>query len=182
MQPEISRRCTACGAAIRANATFCQQCGKPVRGSEGASEPDGQRQPPQPPQQQEPVATPERAMGQEAARDIGPAKEGSAQASSPSPTPRVAVTGGQQQQRAQAESSAEAEAGERGARPRLERARAVARGAMEEKVAPRVEKLRQTSSVVLDEAADDPSLRFVLIAAVLFIAALVLFFISRLLG
>jgi hypothetical protein len=45
-----------------------------------------------------------------------------------------------------------------------------------------VEKLRQTSSVVLDEAADDPSLRFVLIAAVLFIAALVLFFISRLLG
>jgi hypothetical protein len=49
-------------------------------------------------------------------------------------------------------------------------------------VAPRVEKLRHTSAVVLDEAADDPSLRFVLIAAALFILFLALFFISKLLG
>jgi hypothetical protein len=98
----------------------------------------------------------------------GPIKEGQHQG--------VAV-----EERAPIEASGEAAAGE-GGRAKLQRARAVARGAMEEKVAPRVEKLRQTSSVVLDEAADDPSLRFVLIAVVLFILSLVLFFISKLLG
>jgi hypothetical protein len=82
---------------------------------------------------------------------------------------------------APAESNASATGGER-ARVKFQRARAVARGAMEEQVAPRVEKLRQTSAVVLDEAADDPSLRFVLIAATLFILFLVLFFISKMLG
>jgi hypothetical protein len=92
------------------------------------------------------------------------------------PPPAVAV-----EERAPSEMAAEAAGGER-ARAKLQRARAVARGAMEEKVAPRVEKLRQTSSVVLDGAADDPSLRFVLIAAFLFILFLVLFFITRLLG
>ncbi len=172
MQPEISRRCTSCGAAVRANATFCPQCGKP--------------------QGQQPAAAPEPGPASEEAapdagpiNDIGPARENSAPA--PLPSSRVVVTGEQPQpqRRAPLESSEEAAGGgdgSRAGRQRLERARAVARGAMEEKVAPRVEKLRQTSSVVLDEAADDPSLRFVLIAAVLFIAALVLFLISRLLG
>jgi hypothetical protein len=98
----------------------------------------------------------------------GPVKEGQHQG--------VAV-----EERARLESSSEA-AGSAKARATLQRARAVARGAMDEKVAPRVEKLRQTSSVVLDEAADDPSLRFVLIAVVIFILFLALFFISKLLG
>ena len=35
MLPEISRRCISCGAAVRAGARFCPQCGKDV--SEGAS-------------------------------------------------------------------------------------------------------------------------------------------------
>jgi hypothetical protein len=35
MLPEISRRCISCGAAVRAGARFCPQCGKVV--SEGAS-------------------------------------------------------------------------------------------------------------------------------------------------
>jgi hypothetical protein len=85
------------------------------------------------------------------------------------------------EEQATSEASANPAGGER-ARAKLQRARAVARGAMEEKVAPRVEKLRQTSSVVLDGASDDPSLRFVLIAAALFILFLALFFISRMLG
>ena len=55
-----------------------------------------------------------------------------------------------------------------------------ARGAMEDKLLPRVEKMRQTSAVVLDEAALDPSLRFVLIAAILFAIFVVLLFISLL--
>ena len=50
----------------------------------------------------------------------------------------------------------------------------------EDDVRPRVEKLRHISSVVLDEAAYDASLRFVLVAAVLFILFLVLLLMSEL--
>ncbi|HEX8352028.1 MAG TPA: zinc-ribbon domain-containing protein, partial [Pyrinomonadaceae bacterium] len=30
MLPEISRRCRSCGAAVRAGARFCPQCGEPM--------------------------------------------------------------------------------------------------------------------------------------------------------
>ena len=43
-----------------------------------------------------------------------------------------------------------------------------------------VEKLRQISTIVIDEAAYDPSLRFVLVAAVLFILFLVILIVSEL--
>jgi uncharacterized membrane protein YvbJ len=43
-----------------------------------------------------------------------------------------------------------------------------------------VEKWRQISSTVLDEATYDPSLRFVLVAAVLFILFLVMLIVSEL--
>ncbi|HYH85115.1 MAG TPA: zinc ribbon domain-containing protein, partial [Pyrinomonadaceae bacterium] len=33
MQPEISRRCLKCGAAVRAGARFCPQCGQEFRGA-----------------------------------------------------------------------------------------------------------------------------------------------------
>src|SRR5947209_9513984 len=34
MLPEISRRCMSCGAAVRAGARFCPQCGKVMAGAE----------------------------------------------------------------------------------------------------------------------------------------------------
>src|SRR5437588_3878469 len=37
MLPEISRRCTSCGAAVRAGARFCPQCGNPMAGAEAQS-------------------------------------------------------------------------------------------------------------------------------------------------
>lgn len=43
-----------------------------------------------------------------------------------------------------------------------------------------VEKLRQISSIVIDEAAYDPSLRFVLVAAVLFFLFVVILIFSEL--
>jgi len=46
----------------------------------------------------------------------------------------------------------------------------------------RVEKLRKVSSVVIDEAAYDPSLRFILVTAVLFILFIVLLIFSKVLG
>ena len=46
----------------------------------------------------------------------------------------------------------------------------------------KVEKIRRISSVVLDEAAYDPSLRFILVAAALFIIFLTILIMSKLIG
>jgi hypothetical protein len=48
-------------------------------------------------------------------------------------------------------------------------------------VRPRVEKIRRASNVVLDEAAADPSLRFVLVATALIIISLLLLLLARVL-
>jgi uncharacterized protein involved in copper resistance len=65
---------------------------------------------------------------------------------------------------------------------RRHRVKVAARDAVEGKIAPRVEKLRHASTVMLDEAADDPGLRFVLVAAVLIIFSLILLLLSQILG
>jgi hypothetical protein len=46
----------------------------------------------------------------------------------------------------------------------------------------RVEKFRKVSSVMIDQAAYDPSLRFLLVAAALFILFLVLLILSKVIG
>jgi uncharacterized Zn finger protein (UPF0148 family) len=46
----------------------------------------------------------------------------------------------------------------------------------------RVEKIRHVSHVVIDQAAYDPSLRFLLVAAVLFVLFLVLLILSKVIG
>ncbi len=46
----------------------------------------------------------------------------------------------------------------------------------------RVQKFREISSVVIDEAGYDPSLRFVLVAAALFVLFLVIVLLNRLIG
>jgi hypothetical protein len=46
----------------------------------------------------------------------------------------------------------------------------------------RVEKLRHVSSVVIDQAAYDPSLRFLLVAAAMFLLFLVLLIMSKVIG
>ena len=46
----------------------------------------------------------------------------------------------------------------------------------------RVEKIRHVSSVVIDQASYDPSLRFILVAAALFVLFLVLLIISKVIG
>ena len=53
---------------------------------------------------------------------------------------------------------------------------------LEKNVQGKVQRIKKASSVVLDQAAYDPSLRFVLVAAVLFILCLFLVLLSRVLG
>ena len=147
-EPQISRRCSACGASIRDKAFFCPQCGRQLqKGGEDETaalhdtldivrdvtltEADFQAQP-QPKSPPVVVAPP------------------------PHPT-KPAQPKKQQAQRAKGEVGA-----------RIQRATDRARG-MEENVAQRVQKFRELSSVVIDEAGYDPSLRFVLVAAILFV-------------
>ena len=101
-EPEIARRCTACGISVRDRAMFCPQCGNPV--------PQG------------PVTT-----------------------VIPAPAPPEPVR-------------------------------------HQEGVKSRVEKLRHVSAVVIDQAAYDPSLRFLLVAAAFFILFLVLLIMSKVIG
>ena len=108
-EPEIARRCTACGASVRQRAVFCPQCGNSV--SEG----------------QDPATT----------------------------TPLIPET-----------------VIETAPAPKVH----------DEGVRGRVKKLRKVSSVVIDQAAYDPSLRFLLVAALLFLLFLVLLILSKVIG
>ncbi len=100
-EPEIARRCTACGATARQYATFCPQCGNPI------------------------------------------------------PTETIVAAAPTQPLQP--------------ARP-------------QERVKGRVEKLRHVSSVMIDQAAYDPSLRFLLVAAAFFVLFLVLLILSKVIG
>jgi uncharacterized membrane protein YvbJ len=107
-EPEIARRCSACGASVRQRAVFCPQCGNPI--------PD-------------PAATTTPTIP-ETVLDPTP------------PAPKV----------------------------------------YDEGVRGRVKKIRKVSSVVIDQAAYDPSLRFLLVAAVMFLVFLILLILSKVIG
>src|SRR6266852_752177 len=67
------------------------------------------------------------------------------------------------------------------ARDSLHRASTATRGALADNVK-RVERIRHVSSVVLEEATYDPSLRFVLVALGIFVVFLVLLLLSKVMG
>ena len=112
-EPEIARRCTACGASVRQRAMYCPQCGHPVQQTEVAAA----------------TAT----------------------------TPLIPETV-------------------------IEAAAPPTKVHHDDGVRARVDKLRKVSSVVIDQAAYDPSLRFLLVAAALLLLFLVLLILSKVLG
>ena len=101
-EPEIARRCSACGVSVRRSALYCPQCGQKI-----------------------------------AVDDPIPEK------SLPTVPTKTGVT---------------------------------------ENVRERVEKIKHVSSVMIDQAAYDPSLRFLLVAAVLFVLFLILLILSKVIG
>jgi hypothetical protein len=64
----------------------------------------------------------------------------------------------------------------------VERATRSTRAGLEGNVLGRVERIRKVSSVVIDQAAYDPSLRFLLVAGVLFLLFVILLILSKMIG
>ncbi len=155
-EPLIARRCPWCGVAIREQAFFCPQCGKDLTQLHPDLSATIVESAPRETKNRDTAELIEPATAKEL-----PAKAASPEAS-PAKTPKAPI--GQQA------------LGKMGAG--IQKATHVARD-VEGNVAHRVQKLRNASSVVIDEASYDASLRFVLIAAVLFILFLVMLFLSK---
>ena len=161
MVPEISHRCPSCGASTRDFATgalFCPECGQalaatsPEKVTAESENGAATAQPVAPP----PVTSP--------SEDLPPRVE-AAPAEEKSDKP-----GGDDRHRARERT-----------RETLHRASTRARGAIEDNVK-RVEKIHHVSTVMLEEATYDPSLRFVLVALGLFVVFIILLVLSKVMG
>lgn len=171
MLPEISHRCPSCGAATRdSDALFCAECGKPLSAK---------------PKERAAGDSPDSSTKTEPGEIVvaGPASPGDEATTPPVKEPTESATAA-----ASARDDTSTPPGHRRGektRERLHRASEVARGVTRgviEEPAKRVEKIRQASTVVIEEASYDPSLRFVLVALVLFIVFLVLLVLSKVMG
>jgi|SRR6476659_2559722 len=161
MIPEISHRCPSCGASVRdfgERTMFCPECGENLTETRSAK-------------------------AEESPTNIESADKSDA----PEP-PRVSGKAAVPIKAAQAEGGKEKisvvedrhTARER-TRETLHRASNRARGAIDDNVK-RVEKIHHVSTVMLEEATYDPSLRFVLVAAGLFVVFVILLILSKVMG
>ncbi len=154
--PLIARRCPWCGVAIREEAFFCPQCGKDMT-----------------PQQPDFGATIAEIVPPETKkRDTAELIE----SEMPGNPPAKVVPEGTPPAKSRKSPIGQQALGKMGAG--IQKATHVARD-VEGNVAHQVQKLRDASSVVIDEASYDASLRFILVAVVLFIVFLVMLILSK---
>ena len=135
-EPEIARRCAACGVSVRKSAMFCPQCGNPIATYQTTDDVQIAAT-----QALHTVTTADEESPSQASQTVP------TQAIHPSPNPSPTALHG-----------------------------------VAENVRDRVERIRHVSSVVIDQAAYDPSLRFLLVAFVLFLLFIVLVILSKVLG
>ncbi|HEV2904912.1 MAG TPA: zinc-ribbon domain-containing protein [Pyrinomonadaceae bacterium] len=173
MQPEISHRCSSCGASVRdRDALFCPECGKPLSEKSTELKADDSVESvsslPEP-EESDPDAAPDSAVD-----ELSPSVQ-------PAIAETFAATGNPKDDEPVA---AVHRRGEK-TRERLHRASDIARGVTRgviEEPAKRVEKIRHASNVVIEEASYDPSLRFVLVALGLFVVFVILLVLSKVMG
>ncbi len=179
-EPEIARRCPSCGASIRDLAHFCPQCGKQLPARDSI-----QTQPLVAlPVEEKPV----KATAPAGDQPVEPEKERSKDTRALSSKESDKKT----QQASPKVAAVKPLAGEITATPRgqtalaaveaqIHRAGTLARD-VEGDVIHRVQKVREISSIVLDEAGYDPGLRFVLVAVVVFLLFLVIVLLNKLIA
>ena len=159
-EPEIARRCLSCGASVRASALFCSQCGNGLSQKPNITVDAAESK-----QRTENAEDPQfEAFASETAPLTAAVKE--------SPSHNVPAL----PNRGQAENTAVP------AHDTIQRGAAVVRDGLEDDLLHRVQRLRKVSNVVLDEASYDPSLRFVLVTAALFVVFLLILILSKLIA
>ena len=150
-EPEIARRCRNCGASIREVALFCPQCGNAQ------------------PQPQTRAAEP---APDTTSKSTAPLEESEVESPQKSMSDTIAIE--------KPEGPAKTSTSVRGAvGEKVQRVATLARG-VEDDVMHRVQKARQISHVVLDEAGYDPGLRFLLAAVIVFVLFLVILLLNKL--
>jgi hypothetical protein len=163
MQPEISRRCVSCGAAVRAGARFCPQCGKTV--PDAAARVDAAAASPEDPT----PTTRDAELSRASAPSTREVYAAASESESSTPTPRAADA--QQQSRPEDGAASEERRG------RVARVREEARTRVENTRA-RVERVKGDALVALEETPDDSGLRFVGVAVGLFVLFLLFLLLS----
>lgn len=203
MLPEISRRCVSCGAAVRVGARFCPQCGNgmsdadAVRAGASSDAPVVAPPPePEPPRASSPAtrevnvasagesSSPPRAVApereaQSSVPETGESESPYAHAVTPDTHDAMPNAQAAPPQQVQLEDAApladEAAAEEK--RGRVARVREGTRARVENTRA-RVERVKGDALVALEDAPDDSGLRFVAVAAVLFVLFIAFLFLS----
>ena len=165
MEPEIARRCHDCGASVRSGSVFCPQCGKALK--RGAASASAATEVP------ETLARRITDPGRNAAT-VDPGQSAPAPVAPLAPAQESFPTDESQQRDEVIEDGVSVS--------KRQRVTAAARDVVEEKLSPRVEKLRHASNVMLEEAAYDPSLRFVLVAIIILLLSLFLLLLNYLIG
>jgi predicted RNA-binding Zn-ribbon protein involved in translation (DUF1610 family) len=162
LEPQIARRCPHCGASIREVAHFCPQCGKelPPR-TEHSQSVEVAAAPADLQKDTSPLNESDVATAADFSDTVAIPRPDSAKPA-PSMSDTIAID------RANKKPADRPEARSRGkVGAQIQRAASAAR-VVEGDVVQRVNKVRKISGVVIDEAAYDPSLRFVLVAAIVF--------------
>src|SRR5215213_6127669 len=182
MEPEIARRCTDCGASVRGGAFFCPQCGKSLRKAEdGEAAPAGEGPAAEAATEGPPRVAPEPRRTASVIVPEGADANGAHAPTSPAPEPPARHQPSSEGRR-RAEIITRRPEDEEALRRRRRGVTAAAREAVEEKLSPRVEKLRHASNAMLEEASYDPSLRFVLVAVAAVLLSLLLLLLNYILG
>jgi predicted nucleic acid-binding Zn-ribbon protein len=169
MTPEILHRCESCGATIREAAMFCPECGQPLAITKQE----------EPSVNDQTSAAPPADAAASAPKESLPSSSVENHAADADKTVAVEIA------KADNEPAKAAIPERHGARERtretLHRASTAARGAIELPVK-QVEKIHHVSTVMLEEAHYDPSLRFVLVALGLFLLFVILLVLSKVMG
>lgn len=183
-EPEIARRCPTCGASIREVALFCPQCGNGLGEQKAAQSQTGL------------AVVAERTISKNTASLNEPTNTGSlneskgeakddskgdsTDESAQSLADTVAIPKADEPATSAADSAKPAAAPRvRGAvGTKIQRATTLARD-VEGDVIDRARKVRKMSSVVIDEASYDPSLRFVLVAVGLFVLFVIIVLLNK---